>query len=65
MKIGSIAIETNGEETQEINKSFSDFEATEGILFPTTFTLSVGEMVFNGKLLSSELNGDVSLDGYK
>jgi len=65
MKIGSIAIETNGEETQEINQSFSDFEATEGILFPTTFTLSVGEMVFNGKLLSRELNGDVSLDGYK
>ncbi len=65
MKIGSLTIETKDGETQEVLKSYGDFVASEDILFPTTYTLSVGDVVFNGKLVSRELNVDVSLDGFK
>ena len=65
MKIGSLSIETSDGETQEVLKSYGDFVASEEILFPTTYTLSVGDVVFNGKLVKRELNANVNLDDFK
>ncbi|MFT5860297.1 MAG: zinc protease, partial [Flavobacteriaceae bacterium] len=65
MKIGSLSIAVGEEQTQETLKSYGDFVATEGILFPTTYTISMGEIVFKGKLVSREINGDFNLDGFK
>jgi predicted Zn-dependent peptidase len=59
MKIKSVSIQKQGEEVIEASRSFSDFKTVNGLQFPHTMTLMMGELGLNGKVISIEVNGTV------
>lgn len=65
LKIASMSIETDGEETQEISISYGDYEETDGILFPKSYTLSVGQANLSAKVISRTFNGKIDLNSFQ
>lgn len=65
MKVKSISIQKNGEETVETTATYGDFKEVNGILFPHSMTLSVGEASFTGKTTSITVNGKTDLSTFK
>lgn len=65
MKVKSISIQKDGEETVETTATYSDFKDVNGLLFPHTMTLSVGEVTFSGKTTSITVNGKVDFSKFK
>ncbi len=65
MKVKSISIQKDGEETVETTATYSDFKDVNGLLFPHTMTLSVGEVTFSGKTTSITVNGKVDISKFK
>jgi hypothetical protein len=65
MKVKSISIQKNGEETVETTATYGDFKEVNGMLFPHSMTLSVGEASFTGKTTSITVNGKTDLSTFK
>jgi hypothetical protein len=65
MKAKSISIQKNGEETVETTVTYSDFKEVNGLLFPHTMTLSVGEVSFSGTTTSITVNGKTDVSTFK
>jgi predicted Zn-dependent peptidase len=65
MKMKSISIQKNGEETVETTATYGDFKEVNGLLFPHSMTLSVGEATFTGKTTSIAVNGKADLSTFK
>ncbi len=65
MKMKSISIQKNGEETVETTATYGDFKEVNGLLFPHSMTLSVGEASFTGKTTSITVNGKADLSTFK
>ncbi len=65
MKVKSISIQKNGEETVETTATYGDFKEVNGMLFPHSMTLSVGEASFTGKTTSITINGKIDLSKFK
>jgi predicted Zn-dependent peptidase len=65
MKVKSISIQKNGEETVETTVTYSDFKEVNGLLFPHTMTLSVGEVSFSGTTTSITINGKTDVSTFK
>ena len=65
MKVKSISIQKNGEETVETTATYGDFKEVNGLLFPHTMTLSVGEVSFSGKTTSITVNGKTDISTFK
>jgi predicted Zn-dependent peptidase len=65
MKIKSISITNEGEETVESSASFSDFKEVNGLLFPHTVNIAMGEAAFAGKVTSITINGKADISTYK
>lgn len=58
-KLKSVSIQKNEGEVVEASRTFSDYKAVDGILFPHQMTLMMGEMGLNGKITTIEVNGKV------
>lgn len=65
MKIKSVSIQKEGEEVIEASRSFSDFKAVNGLLFPHKMTLMMGELGLEGKVITIEINGTVEESTFK
>jgi predicted Zn-dependent peptidase len=65
MKIKSVSIQKEGEEVIEASRSFSDFKAVNGLLFPHKMTLMMGELGLEGKVITIEINGTVEETTFK
>ncbi|MFT5777344.1 MAG: zinc protease [Crocinitomicaceae bacterium] len=56
MKVATTSIEVTGDNAVESTVSYGDYVETEGILFPNTYTITNGAVVFKGKLVSRAFN---------
>lgn len=65
MKLKTISITKEGEETVESTSTYSDYKDVNGILFPHSSTISFGEANLSGKVSSITVNGKVDLKEYK
>lgn len=65
LKVGSMSIETQGEESQEATSIFSDYVETNGMLFPSVIKISTGQTNLEGKVTSRVINGEIDLAPYK
>lgn len=65
MKVGTMSIETQGEETQEATSLYSDYVEVEGILFPSVIKISAGQTNLEGVVISRKINEAVDLAPYK
>jgi hypothetical protein len=65
MKIKSVSIQKEGEEVIEASRSFSDFKAVNGLIFPHKMTLMMGELGLEGKVITIENNGTVEETTFK
>lgn len=62
MKVMILSIQTQDGETSETRISYSDFQETNGILFPMIMNMSIGEMTLAGKVISRTVNGKVNMN---
>jgi predicted Zn-dependent peptidase len=65
MKVKSLTIRKEGEETMETSATFSDYKDVNGLLFPHTVSIAMGEAAFSGKVTSIVVNGKTDLKEYK
>lgn len=65
MKIKSVSIQKEGDQVIEASRSFSDFKAVNGLLFPHKMTLMMGELGLEGKVITIEINGTVEESIFK
>ena len=65
LKIKSLSIMKEGDETVELTSTFGEFKEINGILFPHASNLSTGEMAFSGKVTSILVNGKIDLSSFK
>ncbi len=65
MKLKSLSINKDGEEVTESTSLFSEYKDVNGLLFPHTVTISMGEMAFSGIITSIVVNGKIDLSIYK
>jgi len=65
LKIGTMSIETQGEETQEATSIYSDYEEVQGMMFPSTITILTGQTNLNGKVVSRTINEEIDFTPYK
>jgi zinc protease len=65
MKVKSLSINKDGEEVTESTSLFSEYKDVNGLLFPHTVTISMGEMAFSGIVTSIVVNGKIDLSIYK
>jgi hypothetical protein len=54
-----VIIQTQDGETSEQAISFSDYKDVNGLLFPHSMNLMMGEMGLTGKIVKLEVNGKV------
>ena len=59
LKSKSVIIQTQDGETSEQAISFSDYKDVNGLLFPHSMNLMMGEMGLTGKIVKLEVNGKV------
>lgn len=65
LKAGTLSIETEGEETQEVSTTFGDYTEVNGIMFPGTIKIATGQANLEGKVVSRTINGEIDLEPYK
>jgi predicted Zn-dependent peptidase len=65
MKIKSVSIRKDGEETVETSATYADYKEINGLMFPHTINISMGEAAFAGKVTSITVNGKIDLSNYK
>lgn len=66
LKVARTVIEQNAEgESQEINTTFGEYGETDGILFPATYNVTVGEMNFSGKVVSRSFNAKIDESSFQ
>ncbi|MFN6013702.1 MAG: M16 family metallopeptidase [Flavobacteriales bacterium] len=65
MKIKSVSIRKEGDETVETSATYSDYKEISGLLFPHDINISMGEAAFAGKVTSITVNGKVDISTYK
>ena len=67
LKTANTTITKEGGEVREATTTFSDFKdvAEKGILFPQSFTMNDGQNQFNGKIISTIINGKVDFSSFK
>lgn len=65
MKLKSLSITKEGDETMESVSTMSDYKEINGILFPFTMNISMGEVGLNGKVTSIVLNGKIDMTSFK
>jgi zinc protease len=64
LKKKSLKIEKEAGEISESEITYSNYKDINGILFPQLFVLASGEAVFNGKVISTNVNGKVDFQPY-
>ncbi len=64
-KLKSVNIITKEGETVETSMTFGDFKSVNGIIFPHTTTLMMGEMGLSGKITSIEINGKIEATAFE
>lgn len=65
LKIGSMSIETDGEQTQETTQTFANYTEMNGLMFPTVVNVSTGQASLEGKVISRVINGEIDFAPYK
>ncbi len=65
LKAGTVSIETEGEETQEVTSTYEDYVLVNEIMFPSTIKVSTGEANLEGKVVSRTINAEIDLAPYK
>lgn len=65
MKVRSISVRKEGEESVETETVFSDFREIDGIVFPHHINLTIDSAAFSGNVQSIVINGKSNLDTYK
>ncbi|MCJ8288511.1 MAG: insulinase family protein [Crocinitomicaceae bacterium] len=65
MKLGTMSIETQGEETTQATQTYDNYVEMNGILFPTVVKLSTGQANLEGKVVSRIINGEIDFESYK
>jgi zinc protease len=65
MKVRSISVQKEGEESVETETVFSDFREIDGIIFPHHIDLTSDEATFSGNVQSIVINGKSNLDTFK
>lgn len=65
MKVKSLSIRKEGEETIETSATFGDYKDVNGLLFPHSVSIAMGEAAFTGKVTSIVVNGKADLKEYK
>jgi predicted Zn-dependent peptidase len=58
-KLKTVSIAKNEGETIETSRTYSDYKAVNGVLFPYKTTIMMGEMGLNGEVKTIEINGKV------
>jgi hypothetical protein len=65
MKVKTVSIRTEEGETTEMSTAYADYKDVNGILFPHSLVISVGEAGFSGTVTSIEVNGKIDLKDFK
>lgn len=65
LKAGSMSIETEGEETQQVTQTYGNYVELNGVLFPTVVKISTGQANLEGKVVSRTINGEIDFSPYK
>ncbi len=65
MKVKTVSIRTEEGETTEMSTAYADYKDVNGILFPHSLVISVGEAGFSGTVTSIEVNGKIDLKEFK
>jgi zinc protease len=65
MKVKSISVRKEGEETVETSATYSDYKEINGILFAHKLAINMGEATFSGVIKGITINGSTDLSGYK
>jgi predicted Zn-dependent peptidase len=65
LKVKSLSIRKEGEETVESSATFADFKEVNGLLFAHKVSIAMGEVVFSGTIKSITINGSSDLNSYK
>ena len=58
-KVKSVSIQKSEDDVVEVSRTFGDYKEVNGILFPHSSSLMLGEMGLDGKLTSIEINGKI------
>jgi zinc protease len=65
LKVKTVSIRTEEGEVTEMSTSYADYKDVNGILFPYSLVISVGEAGFSGTVTSIEVNGKIDLKEFK
>ncbi len=65
MKLGSMSIETEGEETQQATQTYENYVEMNGVYFPTVIKIATGQANLKGKVISRTINGEIDFAPYK
>jgi predicted Zn-dependent peptidase len=65
LKMKSLTIRKEGDQTSESGVNYSDYKAVEGFMFPHAMEMNMGGAVFSGKATAITLNGKVDLNSFK
>ncbi len=65
MKVKTVSIRTEEGEVTEMSTSYADYKDVNGVFFPYTLVISVGEAGFTGTVMSIEVNGKIDLKEFK
>jgi predicted Zn-dependent peptidase len=65
LKVQSITITTEGEETRESVITMGDYQEYGGFLFPNTMNINIGPMSLSGTVKTREVNAKVDPESYK
>ncbi len=65
MKSKTISIRKEEDQTIETTINYSNYQEVNGLLFPHSMNLTVGQMNFKGKVISITVNGKANINDYK
>ncbi|MEY4604177.1 MAG: hypothetical protein RIT43_1469, partial [Bacteroidota bacterium] len=65
LKVKSISIRKEGEETSETSAVYSDYKEVNGLLFAHKLAITMGEATFSGAIKGITINGSTDLSTYK
>ncbi len=65
MKVMTLSIQTNGEESSESRITYSKYTNHNGILFPDAMQIAMGQATLSGKLKSRSFNTKIDIESFK
>jgi zinc protease len=65
LKVKTVSIRTEEGEVTEMSTTYADYKDVNGIMFPHSLVISVGEAGFSGTVTSIEVNGKIDLKEFK